>query len=119
MKLPDVSNGQAQIILGVAGLGVALAALYYTKKQVTDGLNAVNPTNDKNVINETVNGWFGFDNKTSSLGTWIYDKFNPEPKTTKTVAKPYESKITPKEATKAVAPFMASKDFRFYEMKPK
>lgn len=131
MKLPNISTGQAQIIIGVAGLGIALAALYYTKKQVSDTLNKFNPTNDNNVINEGVNSWFGFDNKTQSIGTWFYDKLNPEkkPKTappkkavqatqTNTVGilKPV---VLPKEVKKLVAPVMKSNDFRFYELNPK
>lgn len=131
MKLPNITTGQAQIVIGVAGLGIAIAALYYAKKQVSDTLNNFNPTNDNNVINEGVNSWFGFDNKNKSIGTWLYDIFNPEtpppkpqpPKTkqatqTNTIGilKPV---VLPKEVKKLVAPVFKSNEFRFYELRKK
>lgn len=85
MKIPKVSNGQAQIIIGLASVGVALLALYYTKKTVstvTTGVKtaaqAINPVNDQNIINKGANALFGFDNKTESIGTKIYDLFHKE-----------------------------------------
>lgn len=83
MKIPKISQGQAQVIIGVGGLVVAVAALYYTKKAATvavekvgTAVKAINPVNDKNIINEGANKLFGLDNKTASIGTKIYDFFN-------------------------------------------
>lgn len=125
MKLPQISNGQAQIIIGLAGFGVAVIALYYTKKSVTavtDGVKtaaqAVNPVNNDNIINKGVNAVFGLDNKTESIGTKIYDWVNEPKKQQTTPSKKADSKTTPSQAAKLVAPFMSSKDFRFYELKP-
>ena len=94
MKMPSISQGQAQVIIGVGGLLVAIIALYYTKKgaeKIAEGVskaaNAVNPTNDKNIVNQGINKLFGFDNESQSIGTWLYDKFNSEQKTEPT-AKP-------------------------------
>lgn len=85
MKIPKVSNGQAQIIIGLASVGVALLALYYTKKTVstvTTGVKtaaqAINPVNDQNIINKGANALFGLDNKSASIGTKIYDFFHKE-----------------------------------------
>ncbi len=83
MKTPKISQGQAQVIIGVGGLLVAVIALYYTKKaadSVVTGAskvaNAVNPTNNQNIINRGFNALFGLDNKTESVGTKVYDFFN-------------------------------------------
>ena len=98
MKIPSVSQGQAQVLIGLGGLAVAIIALYYTKKgaekvaeKVAEGVSkaaqAVNPSNDKNIVNQGINKLFGFDNESQSIGTWLYDKFNSEQKTEPT-AKP-------------------------------
>ena len=131
MKLPNITTGQAQILIGVVGLGIGLYAIYQTKSTVAAAANALNPTNQDNIVNKGANSLFGFDNKTQSIGTWFYDKFNPEkkPKTappkkavqaTQTntigVLKPV---VLPKEVKKLVAPVMKSNDFRFYELNPK
>lgn len=124
MRMPSVSNGQAQVIIGLLGLGVAVVALYYTKKSVVavaDGVKtaaqSVNPVNNENIINRGVNAVFGLDNRTDSIGSKIYDWVN-KPKKQQTTSQKTESKTTPSQAAKLVAPFMSSKDFRFYELKP-
>lgn len=63
-------------ILIAAGLAVGTA--YLLKKQATDVVDAINPTNDENIFYTGVNsigakltGKPSFD-----LGRWIYDKTN-------------------------------------------
>lgn len=83
MKLPKISDGQAQIIIGTVGLGIAIYAIYQTKNTVSKAAeianNALNPTKDSNIVNKGANAIFGLDNKTASIGTKVYDFFNPEP----------------------------------------
>lgn len=85
MKAPKISTGQAQVLIGVLGLAVAMYALYQTKDTIKSAANAVNPLNNDNVINKGANAIFGMDNKTESIGTKIYDLLHPEPKKKETV----------------------------------
>jgi hypothetical protein len=85
MKAPKISTGQAQVLIGVLGLAVAMYALYQTKDTIKSAANAVNPLNNENVINKGANAIFGMDNKTESIGTKIYDLLHPEPKKMETV----------------------------------
>lgn len=83
MKIPKVSNGQAQILIGLAGLAVALYAVYASKSAIVNGAKAVgtaiNPADPKNLANEAVTsvGKKITGDSNWSLGTWFYDVTHP------------------------------------------
>lgn len=79
MKIPKVSNGQAQILIGLAGLAVALYAVYASKSAIVNGAKAVgtaiNPADPENLANKAVTsvGKAVSGNDNWSLGVSIYD----------------------------------------------
>lgn len=90
-----ISTGQAQVIIGLAGLALAYYALKKTGDTVKDAANAINPTNNNNVINQGVNSVLGLDNKTESIGTKIYD-WTHKPATNQVKpAQPQKTVLTP------------------------
>lgn len=78
-KLPKISDGQAQVIIGLGGLAVAVLALYYTKKAASSAVDAVenatkaavtavNPTSDKNLAYKATSGLLGEDFVIDKIG---------------------------------------------------
>jgi hypothetical protein len=86
VKLAPISGDlllKAALVLGGLGLlwvaGNKLATVGSSAAAaVGQGLNAVNPLNNDNVIYHTANTWTGGAPDTT-LGGRIYDFFNPEP----------------------------------------
>lgn len=72
MKLPSISNGQAQIIIGVAGIAIALYAIYQTKDTIGKAAqatsDALNPTKDTNLAYKATSGLLGEDFVIDKIG---------------------------------------------------
>ena len=86
MKTPQISTGQAQIIVGLLGLGVAIYAIYETKKAAAAVKNGVVGTakavtdyiaDDKNVVNGAAKTIIGSDNLQGAFDT-VFDFFHPD-----------------------------------------
>lgn len=72
MKLPAISNGQAQIIIGVIGIGIALYAVYQTKETLKQGgaavKQALDPTDANNLASKGARGLLGEDFVIDKIG---------------------------------------------------
>lgn len=75
-----MTDKQLIIILGVAAFGI-----WYAKKKAGDVVAAVNPVNQENIFHTGVNkiGSALSNNPDFSLGSWVYDIFNPDEAETK------------------------------------
>lgn len=90
MKIPNISDGQAQIVIGIAAIGVALYAIYQVSsgvRKVTDGVgNGVKAvkdsvvdfvTDEKNPINGAAKTVVGEQRLQKGFDK-IFDFFNPD-----------------------------------------
>lgn len=106
MKLPAISNGQAQIIIGLVGIGIALYAIYQTKdtigKAAQATADALNPTKDTNLAYKATTGLLGEDfvidnigGGVASLVNWFKKDDKQAQKAVPVALKTESKKITP------------------------
>lgn len=116
MKAPDLSTGQAQLIVGILGVGVAVWAIYETKKAALAVKNGVVGTatavgdyiaNDKNVVNGAAKSVFGQENLQKAFDGF-FDFFHPDMKAAREKA---DAAMTPTLTTESNKP-LSSKPFR-------
>jgi len=69
-------NKKTQTLL--FGAGAAVVVLFFLRKQAAAAVNAVNPLNNENVISEGANEVLGLTDRGTSIGSFIFDLFNPE-----------------------------------------
>lgn len=111
MKVPNISTGQAQIVIGLAGVAVAIYAIYQVKSGVTavghgtsavanyvkDKVGAVGGyiADDKNVVNGAAVSMVGKDRLQGGFDS-IFDFFHPDLKEAREKAnnvKGYSAKV--------------------------
>ena len=69
-------NANTVLIVGAIAAGVFIATR--VSRAAEDALQAVNPLNNDNVISQGFNELIGATDKGTSLGSIIFDFFNPE-----------------------------------------
>jgi hypothetical protein len=127
MKIPNVSDGQAQIIIGIAAVGVAFYAVYQVSHgigKISDGVSdgakaakdaVVNFVSDeKNPINGAAKSIVGEQRLQNGFDK-IFDFFNPDIKKQRTesanITKP-TVKLSPLLTTAVLKP---AEEYRFYQ----
>lgn len=125
MKIPNISDGQAQIVIGLAALGVAVYAIYQVQKgigKVGDGAKAVKDSvvdfvsDEKNPINGAAKSVVG-ESRLQKGFDKIFDFFNPDIKkqreqAEKSIAGKPAVKLSPLLTTAVMKP---APEFRFYQ----
>lgn len=129
MKVPNISDGKAQIIIGLAAVGVALYAVYQVtngigkvKDSVTDGAKYVKDsvtnfvTDEKNPINGAAQSLVGEQRLQAGFDK-IFDFFNPAIKkqheqAEKAISGKPAVKLSPMLTTALTKP---AEEYRFYQ----
>ena len=125
MKIPNISDGQAQIVIGLAALGVAVYAIYQVKSavgSVGDGAKNVKDavvnfvSDEKNPINGAAKSMVG-ESRLQKGFDKIFDFFNPDiKKQREQVEKSYAGKPAAKlSPLLTTAVFEPTTEFRFYQ----
>lgn len=117
MKIPAVSNGQAQVMLGLLGVGVAFYIVYKAKETVKDTAkataDALNPTKDTNLAYKGTSALLSEDFVIDKIGgsvAGVVDFFSGKPVTAAKTTKSQTTTQTTKKgtATNTVGIFKAS-----------
>lgn len=126
MSMPSISNGQAQVLIGLVGIGIALYAIYQTKdtiaKAATATKDALDPTSDKNLAYKATSGVLGEDFVIDKIGggvAGIVNWFKGEDSKNKSVSvlKPV---VLNESAIKLITPVTTVQEpFLFYKHKAK
>lgn len=111
MKMPKISTGQAQVLIGVVGIGIGLYSLYQTKETVKNAAQATadafNPTKDTNLASKGARAVLGDDFVIDKIGGGvanIVDFFSSKKETTK------PSPVPDKKKTVLAPPIKSVKD---------
>lgn len=106
MKAPSISTGQAQVLLGLLGVGVAFYIVYKTKETVKDAAqataDALNPTKNTNLAYKGTSALLGEDFVIDKIGgsvASVVDFFSGKPVEAAKTTKSQTTTTTTKKGT--------------------